>query len=357
MASRAATPATTLLVASAATLRIAAATLLAAPAASLAADTDPPAQSQAPAAHESPLVAYALEFAESEPGSDLKATHLATSNLRAVNFELSRHPPPRGEDCAHTLGAQRFAEQYAQLARIQDELGNFEAVIEANKAALACEPRDASYHASIADAHLSLGRVADARAAVERGNAIDPEDLDVRAVRARIDFIQERWADAIARFRLEALQRARYGDYEEYSRCYLWLAQRRAGVQKPQLPPKPSEEKPHEDTVRDQDSKRWPIPVLETLRGERTDADLVQWIRQYSMTDTREWLTEALYYVGELRLAEGDVETARRHFATVINLRVLNFVEYGMARAELARMRERSPVADAATPGTGTPPR
>ena len=56
----------------------------------------------------------------------------------------------------------------------------------------------------------------------------------------------------------------------------------------------------------------------------------------------REWLTEALFYVGELRLAEGDTEAARRHFATVINLRVLNFVEYGMARAELKKMRDRA---------------
>ena len=55
----------------------------------------------------------------------------------------------------------------------------------------------------------------------------------------------------------------------------------------------------------------------------------------------REWLTEALYYVGERHLADGEVETARRHFAAAVNLKVVSFVEYGMARAELARIRER----------------
>jgi lipoprotein NlpI len=46
--------------------------------------------------------------------------------------------------------------------------------------------------------------------------------------------------------------------------------------------------------------------------------------------------------VGELRLAEGDTELARRHFAAVVNLKVTNYVEYGMARTELAKLRERA---------------
>ena len=322
------------------------ATLLVSPVPSLAADAD-----------ESPLIAYAQELAESGSRSQLKVTNIVIANLRAAEFEMSRHPPPPDGDCAHTLGAQRFAEQYERLAAIQDELGDFEAAIAANKSALACAPRVASYQASIASDHLSLGEVTAARTAVERGNAMDPEDVEVRNARARVDFIEERWADATARFRLEALDRARYGEYADYSRCFLWLAQRRAGVRNPELPPKTPEKKSPEDTDAGQDSSHWPLPILETLRGERSEAALVQVIRDDGTTEARRWLTEALFYVGELKLAEGDVEAARRHFATVVNLRVLNFVEYGMARAELARMRERKPVTEAATPGTGTSPR
>jgi len=93
--------------------------------------------------------------------------------------------------------------------------------------------------------------------------------------------------------------------------------------------------------------KALPDPILDLFKGEITEAALVKGIRDEATGDEqREQVIEALYYVGELRLAEGDVETARRHFASVVNLRVLNFVEFGMARAELARMRERA--ADAA---------
>ena len=298
-----------------------------------AADAPPATAAQVIATRDPPLIAYALELSHADSRAHEKALYVATTNLRALTFEMSRNPPPSDEDCAHTLGASRFADQYARLGVINDQLGNFEAVIDANESALACEPRVASYHASIASAKLTLGHLDEARAAAERGHAIDPEDEDVQDVRARLDFMQERWADAIARFRLQVLDE-HYGDY---ARCYLWLAQRRAGVREPELPNPKQDEKQPEPPLR----KQWPAPILDTLRGELSEEGLVTAIRDAGHTDgeAREWLSEALFYVGELRLAEGDAETARRHFASVVNLRVLNFVEYGMARAELRKMR------------------
>lgn len=297
--------------------------------------------------HEPPLIAYALELGETESRARDKEQYIATTDLRAVTFEMSRHPPPSDKECAHTLGASRFAEQYARVGTIQEQLGNFEAVIEANQSALACEPRVAAYEASIASAHLSLGHIDEARAAVERGHVLNPEDASVRDVRARLDFIQERWADATARFRLRALE-AYMSDYvRHHARCYLWLAQRRAGMRNPELPPLPSDPK---DPGASQ-GKAWPAPILDTLRGQRSEEALVQVIREDGVSDAREWLTEALFYVGELKLAESDPEAARRYFASVINLKMLNFVEYGMARAELKKMRGRSAVADVATAG------
>jgi lipoprotein NlpI len=228
---------------------------------------------------------------------------------------------------------------------LHDQLGNFEAAIEANESAFACQPRVASYQASIASAHLSLGHIDEARAAIARAQTIDPENEAVRDVRARLDFIQERWADATARFRLQALDE-QIGPYlREYARCYLWLAQRRAGMRNPELPETPADPEAAE-------RKQWPTHILETLRGELTEEALVQVIREHGVSDPREWLTEALFYVGELRLAQGDAQSARRYFASVVNLRVLSFVEYGMARAELKKMRDPDAVARAATAGT-----
>lgn len=331
------------------------ATFLAAAAASLpAAAADPQTREQSPPAnpsapgttHEPPLIAYALELAQSDSRAQDKALYLAQTDLRAITFEMSRHPPPSNEDCAHTLGASRFADQYARLATIQFQLGNLEAVVDANESALACEPRNASYAAEIASAFLTLGRLDEARAAIERGHAIDPEEETVRDVRGRLDFIQERWADATARLRLHVLNEKNSSiEGRDYARCYLWLAQRRAGVRHPEMPPPER----FEDTSQAARKKSWPARILDTLRGELTEEDLVRTIREDGEQEEREWLTEALFYVGELRLAEGDTETARRHFASVVNLKQLNLVEYGMARVELKKLRDHGAVADAAT--------
>jgi tetratricopeptide (TPR) repeat protein len=315
-----------------ATIAMAALSAAALAAPTLAGAADPPKPADASSdypelANQPPLIALSIELSR----ADSKPDFSAMDQLRAIRFEMARHPPPPDGECAGTLGAGRFADQYSELASTLLQVGDFDASIEANESALACTPRDASLQAFISSAYLSLGRIEAARAAIERGNAINPDSESVEDVRARVDFIQERWADATARFRLRTLQRET-GNLLEYDACFLWLAQRRAGVQRPELPKPTADDK--------EKTKSWPAQILETLQGERTEAALAQVIRDTAPSQ-REWLTEALYYVGELRLAEGETQIARRHFAAVVNLRVLNFVEYGMARAELERMRER----------------
>jgi len=56
-------------------------------------------------------------------------------------------------------------------------------------------------------------------------------------------------------------------------------------------------------------------------------------------TSTDERLCEALFYVGEEYWARGQPEVARDYFAALVNIRVLFFVEHGIALAEIARLR------------------
>ena len=58
-----------------------------------------------------------------------------------------------------------------------------------------------------------------------------------------------------------------------------------------------------------------------------------------SSTNTDERLCEALFYVGEWYWARGDRAVARDYFAALVNLRVLYFVEHGLALAEIAKLR------------------
>ena len=269
----------------------------------------------------SPLLAYAQEL--SYPTIPHERERFA--RLQEAEYVLQRNPPPE-ENCAQTLGAQRFADIYEELGIARSRTGDHDGAAEAFTKALECSPRNPRLHASLAVDLSAQGRNDEAREVLERGAAIDPDHHGVRKVQGRVAFVQGRWADAIMYLRLAALQSPDLKD-SMFRQILLWLAQRRAGIRHPGLADR-------EITV------DWPGPIIDTLNGTITEAELLGIIQdENDETRRREMLTEALFYIGQLRLAEGQRETARRHFAAVMNLKVVSFVEYDMARAELAKMR------------------
>lgn len=238
---------------------------------------------------------------------------------------LEQNPPPE-ENCARTLGAARFSELLDTLGAAQAALGDHEAAADAFERSIACSPRAPYLHAELARALMNLGRHEEARAAARRALDIEPGHPGATSIIARLDFIEERWPDAIERLGTVALSdedpvRATYW------MCLHWIAQMRSGVREPVT----IDREPVED---------WPLPILELLRGERSEQELLETLQEENTEPRRrELLTEALFYVGQQRLASGDAETARRYFAAAVNLKVLYFVEHQMALAELAKLR------------------
>ena len=113
----------------------------------------------------------------------------------------------------------------------------------------------------------------------------------------------------------------------------LWLAQARAGM-------------PHPEYVTRAPGDGWPQPLLLYMVGEYTEQELVARVAEgdndsnmQPNTSTDERLCEALFYVGEAYWARGDRDTARDYFAALVNLRVLYFLEHGLALAEIAKLR------------------
>ena len=252
--------------------------------------------------------------------------------IASFEAEMARHPPPSDNECVHTLGASRFARQYDDLGSAQANAGDYTGAIASFEKALACTPRDPELHAELAVELMHVGRLADARAAVQRGmalveNATGSGSLD--SILMQLDFIDERWADTVARLRVMI---ATQTDDERaaYYQCFLWLAQRRAGVRQPEL-------------VTRTEYEEWPAPLLSLMKHATTEAAVLDAVKaEKNERRRREVLVEALYYVGQLRLANGETDTARRYFAAAVNLKVLYFIEHQMALAELNKMRDRS---------------
>ena len=91
----------------------------------------------------------------------------------------------------------------------------------------------------------------------------------------------------------------------------------------------------------------WPQPLLLYMRGEYTEAELTAPVRQgddedntQANTTTDERLCEALFYVGEAYWARGQPDVARDYFAALVNIKVIYFLEHGLALAEIAKLRK-----------------
>jgi lipoprotein NlpI len=259
------------------------------------------------------------ELAHQGPGV-VEATHL-----------LQQAQPPKAGACAGTIGATRYAALYEALGFAREDQGDFTGATVEYRKALDCRPHDAEILTRIAAASFDARDFAGARAAVEAALALDPRSVAANRNAGNLDFVEERWADAISRFRYVAASdqdrvRASYGQ------LMYWLAQRRGGIANPELVARTAAE-------------GWPQPLLLYLRGKYTEAELIRPIRSGDEesnsqpdTNTDERLCEALYYVGEEYWARGYPDTARDYFAAVVNIKIVAFIEHGMALAEITKL-------------------
>lgn len=285
---------------------------------------------------DTPLLDYAQSLPPYLPSQQLEIR----TQLKSQQAELDRYPPPPREDCARTLGATRFSRAYEELGASLSALNEYEGAIAAYENALACTPRALHIHAELATEFLHAGRLAESRAAAERGRGKTRAGRTLDSVMMQLDFIDERWAEVVSRLRAMSVAEED-PERSEYWMCFLWLAQRRAGIKSPELP-----------TLKEWDG--WPANILETLKGSSTESALLSAIDEAESDSRRhELLTEAFYYIGQDRLASGDAENARRYFAMAVNMKVPYFIEYHLARAEIVKMRASAKaisVAEGATP-------
>lgn len=274
-----------------------------------------------------------LELArERGPTSELLESPVRATGLREAEHLVEQAQPPADDACARSIGALRYAELYANLAAARSAEGDFAGAAHEYRRAHACRPRDAGILAALAGALFDARDVDAAREAADAALAIDERSVSARRLAGNIAFVEQRWPDAIAHFRYVAgsdPDRVQAG----YGQLMYWLAQRRGGVAEPQF-------------VERTAGEGWPQPLLQFMRGELLEDELVEPIRRgddfdntQPNTTATERLCEALFYVGEEYWARGQPDVARDYFAALVNIKVLYFLEHGLALAELSRLR------------------
>jgi lipoprotein NlpI len=287
-----------------------------------------PLGAAADAAH--PLLDFARQREQSREHGDRNIA--SRSDLLEAQHALEQGHVPPETGCAHSLGAQRYADLHSTLAGARASSGDLKGAAAAYRSAHACRPRDADILAALGGVLFDAREYAAARIEVDAALGIDARSVSTNRLAGNIAFVDERWADAVSRFRYVASSDPNRMT-AAYGQLMLWLAQARAGV-------------PHPEYVTRAPADGWPQPLLLYLVGEYTEPELVARVKEgdddsntQPNTSTDERLCEALFYVGESYWARGDRETARDYFAALVNIKVLYFLEHGLALAEIAKLR------------------
>ncbi len=231
--------------------------------------------------------------------------------LLTAQIDSGRLAPPLR---AQTLVARGIA--YDQMGQNDDGRKDFEAAL-----ALDAESVEALNAAAVnAQARGAHDQAVDY---ASRVLSRQPRDSAALLTRAQAHYFAGRLAPA--RSDLEAILADRSAVRRGFPLMWLALATRRAGEDiAPLLQKYPREQWPTE----------WPRPVLDALFGTTTADSALQAAR--SSKQPLEAQTEALFYLGEKLAVEGDAGKAREQWRKVLDLGVVEYVEYGAAKVKLA---------------------
>jgi tetratricopeptide (TPR) repeat protein len=275
-----------------------------------------------------PLLTYAASH-HFPPVYAPSAQNAMKKRLSQITFDLSKDPPPE-MNCAQTLGAKRFAALFDDLGSVYSSMGDDIKAAEAYAKAIDCNPRAEFLHAQLAAALLDMGRYKEARVETRRQLSLGRANFSVYTLITQLDFIEDRWLEAVTDARLAATE-APDDEQAAYWQCFLWIAQKHIATQDPVL-------------LNRRIPGTWPAPILESLQGKITEAELVEAVTsERDEHRQREILTEALFYTGEKRLAEKHIDVAVNYFTATTNLNVPYFIEHHLAMAELEKLRHPIP--------------
>ena len=256
--------------------------------------------------------------------------------LRQAEHALEQANVPADEECARSLGAPRFAELHVDVAAARTGRRRFRRRRRGVSRAHACRPRDPTDSRGARRRAVRRARLRRARASRSR-----------RRSRSRPRARELRTASPATSTSSTSAGRMRSRGFATSPRairiaCRPVTASSCSGSRRCA----PASRSPSSSTRTP--GEGWPQPLLLFLRGEYTEDELVDPIREgddddntQPNTSTDERLCEALFYVGEAYWARGERDVARDYFAALVNLKVIYFLEHGLALAEIAKLRQQ----------------
>ncbi|MFT3829449.1 MAG: tetratricopeptide repeat protein [Opitutaceae bacterium] len=214
-------------------------------------------------------------------------------------------------------------------AIVSSNAGRYEAALEDLDAALKLKPKTVPWQIDRAGILSKMGRTDDADTVFAQLVKVAPEDEYLRTTLGVHHFGQGRFAEAEQLFRTAKAD----NDNLPYEVIFGYLAGLRRGA--------PDRVWLEQNRLK---TEAWPAAIHRHLLGEIDRAALLAAARDSYDLRTTEQQCEAYFALGELALAAGDTAAATREFENSVQSGIVGFIEYDLARRELARLRP--PAAD-----------
>ena len=230
------------------------------------------------------------------------------------------------------------ADHLRQRAIRSINVGRFTAALEDLDGALKLFPQQTAWLTDRATLLAKMGREADAEAAFAQLRKVAPQDAELRFSFAVFCLGQGRFAEAEPLFRASLS-----GEINRpYAVIFGYLCGLRRGA-------------PDRAWLRANRSSAgdWPTAIQRYLLGEIDRKGLLAAAHDPSDLRTTEQQCEAFLSLGLVSLMTGDKETAVRELENCVQSGIVGFIEYELAKRELARLRQ--PAATPAPPAPAAP--
>jgi tetratricopeptide (TPR) repeat protein len=270
----------------------------------------------------------------------VEATRVAPSSARGYSLwaealEHSHRSEESMEVLAHAIRLMPADLSLRHdLAVALEHGGDYATAIREYQAILRISPTDVDNRIFLADDETTLGQYQDAARDYEIASRAAPDKGALLYGRAQLsfyigDFRQAdadlaRWQELHRKGKIDALTATPY-----YVAIWRHLVALRLKL---------DDRTVMEDGAAQLDAAVWPFPVLAFYMGKATAETLQSAINRGGTQDREGQLCEADAYLGEWRLARGDVAGARQSFDAASAECPVNFIEKVLASRELARM-------------------
>jgi len=278
-------------------------------------------------AHDEAAHAYAQSWKVTGEIGDLIGLADARASAGKVESALLAY-----DEIVRRSSDMKAVEHLVERARLKSAIGRHEAGIKDVDLALRRIPRYSRAYRVRGRIRIRQGRTEEGLANYKTATAQETADPVAHWIFGLAQYDTGDWGGAARSFeRAIAVQR----DVHDYAHLYLFLARCRTGDPAKRMQASRELMKFLENRKRRDD---WFGNLGAFLTGELEASELLAAARKGNKHTQREHLCEAHAYIAGKALIAGQEPTARMHFRKARETRVVSFVEFNTAEAELTRM-------------------